>query len=95
MRLETRDCLRRANADETPLGWVTGAQCFDIEGLANFSREQLAQLQSINYEDWRREIISQDELFIKIYSHLPKELIFVCLLCPAVHADVALNTFGR
>ena len=69
-------CHGRANADETPLGWVPGAQCFDIEGLANFSREQLAQLQSINYEDWRREIISQDELFMKIYSHLPKELIF-------------------
>jgi phosphoenolpyruvate carboxykinase (GTP) len=40
------------------------------------TKEQLTQLQSINYEDWRREIISQDELFMKLYSHLPKELIF-------------------
>jgi phosphoenolpyruvate carboxykinase (GTP) len=69
-------CHGRADADETPLGWVPGSQCFDIEGLTNFSREQLTQLQSINYEDWRREIISQDELFMKLYSHLPKELIF-------------------
>lgn len=69
-------CRGLADADETPLGWVPGAHCFDIEGLENFSRERLEQLQSINYEDWRREIISQDELFMKLYSHLPKELIF-------------------
>ena len=69
-------CHGRADADETPLGWVPGSQCFDIEGLTDFSREQLTQLQSINYEDWRRELISQDELFMKIYSNLPKELIF-------------------
>lgn len=71
-------CRGRADADETPLGWVPGPHCFDIEGLErfNFSEDTLRQLQSINYEDWRREIISQDELFMKLYSHLPKELIF-------------------
>ena len=26
--------------------------------------------------DWRREVLLQDELFFKLYSHLPKELIF-------------------
>ena len=30
----------------------------------------------IDVEDWRREVISQDELFLKIYSDLPKEIIF-------------------
>jgi len=69
-------CHGRADADETPLGWVPGAQCFDLGGVPNFSRDQLAQLQSINYEDWRHEILMQDELFMKLYSHLPKELIF-------------------
>lgn len=69
-------CHGRANADETPLGWVPGPQCFDVSGLPDVTEERLEQLQSINYEDWRREIISQDELFMKLYSHLPKELIF-------------------
>ena len=57
---------------------MPGPDCFDTSGLErfDFSREKLTQLQSINYEDWRREIISQDELFMKLYSHLPKELIF-------------------
>lgn len=69
-------CRGRADADETPLGWVPGPECFDVADLPDVTPERLTQLQSINYEDWRREIISQDELFMKLYSHLPKELIF-------------------
>ena len=69
-------CAGRANANETPLGWVPGAQSFDLEGLAGFNPDRLEAAQTINYQDWRREIIMQDELFFKLYSHLPKELIF-------------------
>jgi phosphoenolpyruvate carboxykinase (GTP) len=69
-------CRGRADANETPLGWVPGAKSFDLEGMDGFTAERLEQAQSINYNDWRRELLSQDELFMKIYSHLPKELIF-------------------
>jgi len=69
-------CAGRADADETPLGWVPGPQCFDVEGLPDFSPDKLAQVQQLNYADWRRELLMQDELFMKLYSHLPKELIF-------------------
>jgi len=31
---------------------------------------------SINIEDWKREVLLQDELFLKMYSDLPKELLF-------------------
>ena len=37
--------------------------------------EELHRLLS-NHDEWRREVLSQDELFLKLYSHLPKELIF-------------------
>ena len=69
-------CHGRADANETPLGWVPGAHSFDIEGMDGYTRERLAEAQSINTEEWRKEVISQDELFIRLYSHLPKELIF-------------------
>ncbi len=69
-------CRGRADADETPLGWVPGPHCFDIKGIPDFSHARLEQLQYINLEDWRREILMHDELFLKLYSHLPKELIF-------------------
>jgi phosphoenolpyruvate carboxykinase (GTP) len=66
----------RANAVETPLGWVPYAKDFDLSGLPNYSPEKFDRVQTINYDDWRRELLQQDELFMKIYSHLPKELIF-------------------
>jgi phosphoenolpyruvate carboxykinase (GTP) len=69
-------CNGRANAVETQLGWVPYAKDFDLSGLVNYPPEKFDRVQTINYEDWRRELLLQDELFMKIYSHLPKELIF-------------------
>ncbi len=69
-------CRGRADAEETPLGWVPGARAFDLTGLEGFSLETLQKLQTIGTEEWRKEVLSQDELFLKLYSHLPKELIF-------------------
>jgi len=34
------------------------------------------QVQAIDEEEWRREILMQDELFMKLHARLPKELIF-------------------
>jgi phosphoenolpyruvate carboxykinase (GTP) len=69
-------CSGQANAVETPLGWVPYAKDFDLNGLPDYSPEKFDRVQTINYDDWRRELLQQDELFMKIYSHLPKELIF-------------------
>jgi phosphoenolpyruvate carboxykinase (GTP) len=69
-------CNGQANANETPLGWVPGAASFDLGGLEGYTPERLEQAQTINYDDWKRELLQQDELFMKLYSHLPKELIF-------------------
>ncbi|HEV2692728.1 MAG TPA: phosphoenolpyruvate carboxykinase (GTP), partial [Verrucomicrobiae bacterium] len=69
-------CNGHANAVETPLGWVPYAKDFDLQGLANYTPEMFDRVQDINYDDWRRELLQQDELFMKIYTHLPKELIF-------------------
>jgi phosphoenolpyruvate carboxykinase (GTP) len=69
-------CRGRANAIETPLGWVPDANTFDLEGIEGFDPQQFEKLQYIDTEGWRKELISQDELFMKLYSHLPKELIF-------------------
>ena len=69
-------CNGRANAVETPLGWVPYAKDFDLAGLKDYPPEKFDRVQNINYDDWRRELLQQDELFMKIYAHLPKELIF-------------------
>jgi len=66
----------RADAWETPLGWVPGPRAFDLGGMQDFDITRLAKAQEIDLEDWRREALSHDELFLKLYADLPKELIF-------------------
>ena len=69
-------CRGRAGAQETPLGWVPRREDFDLEEMHGFSKEAFDEIQRINLEEWRREILSQDELFMKLYPYLPKEMIF-------------------
>ncbi len=69
-------CRGRANAYETPLGWVPGPEDIDLTGLENFTATDLEKVLDIDIEEWRRELILQEELFLKLYSHLPKEMIF-------------------
>jgi phosphoenolpyruvate carboxykinase (GTP) len=69
-------CHGRIDADETPLGWVPSSKSFDLSGMAGFTLETFERAQAVNNEEWRREAMLQEELFMKLYSHLPKELIF-------------------
>ena len=69
-------CHGRADANETPLGWLPGPQHIDLAGLDGFTTEDLEKVLDIDLEEWRRELIMQEELFLKLYAHLPKEMIF-------------------
>src|SRR5687767_1038468 len=69
-------CRGRADANEAPLGWVPGPNSFDLEEMLPGTVDRVAQAQTINLDEWRRELLSQDELFIKLYAHLPKEMVF-------------------
>ena len=69
-------CHGRIGAAETPLGWFPRTQDFDLDGLDGFTPDRFEKIQNIHIEEWRREILSQDELFMKIYAFLPKEMIF-------------------
>ncbi len=69
-------CHARARATETALGWVPGPQDIDLTGLEDFSAGQLEKALAIDVEEWRRELLMQEELFLKLHTSLPKELIF-------------------
>jgi len=69
-------CRGRTGAHETPLGWVPRFDDFNTEGLPDFNLGTFDKLQAMNADEWRREILQQDELFMKLYQFLPKELIF-------------------
>jgi phosphoenolpyruvate carboxykinase (GTP) len=70
-------CQLGAHAIETSIGWVPEYQDLDMQGLEQeMSAEKFAEAQKIDMAEWHHELVMQDELFIKLYSHLPKELIF-------------------
>jgi phosphoenolpyruvate carboxykinase (GTP) len=69
-------CRGRVPADETPIGWMPEPADIDLTGLAGYDPANLAEALSVDLEDWKREVLQQDELFFRLYSDLPKELIF-------------------
>ncbi len=70
-------CQLGAHALETSVGWVPEYKDLDMKGLEEkITPAAFEQLQDINPSEWHRELLLQDELFMKLYSHLPKELIF-------------------
>jgi phosphoenolpyruvate carboxykinase (GTP) len=45
----------------------------DLEGLEGFGSEGFRAAMSIRRDEWRREVLLQEELFEKLYDKLPKE----------------------
>jgi phosphoenolpyruvate carboxykinase (GTP) len=68
-------CHGRAYAAETLVGWMPRPQDIDLDGL-DITPEQFAAVQAIDIEAWKRELLTHEELFLKLAGELPKELIF-------------------
>ena len=62
---------------ESPIGWMPRYEDLDWRGLEDFTPEQFNQLMQVDRDAWQREILAQEELFIKLYDRLPKELLFI------------------
>ncbi|MCA0352813.1 MAG: phosphoenolpyruvate carboxykinase (GTP) [Chloroflexi bacterium] len=65
-----------AVAIESPIGWMPRYQDLDWSGL-NFNEDQFHELMSVDRDDWNKEILSHEELFIKLYDRLPKEFLSI------------------
>ncbi len=69
-------CHGQIAGHETQIGWIPHWEDFDTEGLEGFGREDFERAMKIDPEEWKREFLSQGELYLKLHDHLPKELIF-------------------
>jgi phosphoenolpyruvate carboxykinase (GTP) len=69
-------CHGSAAGYETQIGWTPAFEDFNIEGLDGFTEESYQKCMAFNRAEWKAELVSQGELFIDLYDHLPKELIF-------------------
>lgn len=69
-------CKGNVAGHETRIGWTPHFEDFNTEGLDGFTEEQFNKAMQLNSDEWRAEIISQGELFMKLYDNLPKELVY-------------------
>jgi phosphoenolpyruvate carboxykinase (GTP) len=66
-----------AAAVESPLGWMPRYEDLDWNGLDSVTREQFYELMSVDRDVWKDEIVSHEELFVKMYDRLPKEFMHI------------------
>jgi len=64
----------RTGAIESPLGWMPRYEDMDWDGL-EISRETFNALTSVDRDVWQAEVLSHEELFLKMFDKLPKELL--------------------
>ena len=65
----------RAMARETPIGWTPYYNDIHWEGL-DFAESRFDQLQNVDRDAWKREVIEHEELFIALHDHLPPEMVY-------------------
>ncbi len=57
------------------IGWVPCFEDVQWDGI-DFSEEQFEELENVNREAWKREVMDHEELFIALHDHLPPEMIY-------------------
>jgi phosphoenolpyruvate carboxykinase (GTP) len=71
--------IRRAHghayAYETPLGWMPRVDDINLTGI-DVTTSKFEALQHVNHDEFKAEIMSQEELFLKLAGDLPKEMVF-------------------
>jgi phosphoenolpyruvate carboxykinase (GTP) len=65
----------RVRAKETPIGWLPRYEDIHWKGL-DYPKAKFDELQVVNSEAWKKEVVGHEELFISLHSHLPSELVY-------------------
>jgi phosphoenolpyruvate carboxykinase (GTP) len=65
----------RSLGKETAIGWVPRYEDIEWQG-SEFPKDTFDQLQEVDREAWKREVIGHEELFIKLHDHLPSEMVY-------------------
>lgn len=69
-------CRGRVPGHENQIGWIPHLKDFNLKGLNGFKPEDFEEVMAVSDEEFRRELLSEAELYLNLYDHLPKELIF-------------------
>jgi len=64
-------------AYEAPIGWMPRYEDLEWAGLEGFTREKFEQLMNVDREAWKKEVSLHEDIFARLYDHLPKEFFFM------------------
>ena len=67
----------RAVGVESPIGWMPRYKDITWSGLEEFTEAHFKSVMSIDKDDWDAELLQHDELFIRLYDRIPKEMIAI------------------
>ena len=67
----------RAMAVESPIGWMPRYQDINWDGIDDFSESDFRTAMSVDRDDWSSELLQHDELFIRLYDRIPKEMLAI------------------
>jgi phosphoenolpyruvate carboxykinase (GTP) len=72
-----RSHVRVARGVESPIGWTPRYEDITWEGLEDFSEADFRNSMSIDRDDWESELLHHEELFIRLYDRIPKEMLAI------------------
>ncbi|MCC6281914.1 MAG: phosphoenolpyruvate carboxykinase (GTP), partial [Saprospiraceae bacterium] len=67
----------KASSVESPIGWMPRYEDMDWSGLESFTKEDFSRIMTVEREPGKKELLSHEELFEKMYDKLPKEFFFM------------------
>lgn len=65
-----------AKGHETLLGWMPRYNEMTWTGLDDFTQDDFSAVMTVDRKEFRQEILSAEELYLDLYDHLPKEMIY-------------------
>jgi len=72
-----RSHVRVARGVESPIGWTPRYDDLTWEGLDDFSEADFYSTMAIDRDDWETELLHHEELFIRLYDRIPKEMLAI------------------
>jgi phosphoenolpyruvate carboxykinase (GTP) len=72
-----RSHTRATKGIETPIGWFPRHKDLNWEGLDDFSKEDFEGVMNVDRDEWETELLHHEELFIRLYDRIPKEMLAI------------------
>jgi phosphoenolpyruvate carboxykinase (GTP) len=60
---------------ESPIGWMPRFEDITWDGIEDFSKEDFRNAMTIDKDDWDAELLHHEELFIRLFDRIPKEML--------------------